>query len=469
MAIPKRLSFSPLAQSSKLAKKQQPVLTSERLGGFHIDPTTHYTKSQARQKRVPIEYLAAFGNALPIYGAITRISNGIAGMPWSILPPEGDLDSQEEDTMTKGIESALREPNVEETDSYSLFTTSVIRDLLKFNVAAVERLPGLQGDRDHPFWLWSISPDRIQFNKEWTPQTDGFIPRYYDTQGNSNPLDWRPLLSKELFLIKYYASSKELVPPGPLEICYNCVVSWLGLVDYQFTTTSRASQEYILDIGQCTPNELKEFRAYFQETTGTLIIGRTAGSHPIEVKKLGARTDEELYLKYEEKLLRFLALGFQLSPRDMNITADDSYATADVSASSTFQFAVLPMAKCWFERINKDVVNFFVPGYKVEPSDMEPRNEKDEAETAGTLKKDGIITLNEARLRTGYKEIGQKGDVFVDGSRSDDLPVEPKPADLAPTIEISGDDPPDDPGEKKSANTIAKIRRTQKKKVLKKD
>lgn len=401
---------------------RRPVLSSERTGGFNFDPATHYTNSQARQKRVSIEYLRAFADALPIYGARTRISNGIAAMPWTIVAPEDLNDSRQAAAQSSRIWNALQEPNVEETDSYSLFVKAVIHDLLVHNVAAIERLPGAKNDPKHPFWLWCIDPSRIHFNLEWTPQTDGIVPRYYDTQKSSDPNKWRPLLSRELFLVKYNSSSTEMIPRGPLEICYNMVVAWLGLNDYQFTTTSKASQEYILDIGQCTAAELREFRAYFQETVGTLIIGRTAGNHPIEVKKLGARTDDELYLKYEEKILRFLALAFQLSPRDMNITSDDSYATADVSAQSSFQFAVLPLANCWFERLNKDIVDFFFPGYRVEPGDTEPRNQKDEAETAKSLYKDSvIISLNEARLRTGYESLGEAGDTLSDGRRIDDL------------------------------------------------
>lgn len=393
-----------------------------------IDLTDHYARSQKNLGRVSVSYLRAFANTPPIHAAITRIRNGIVRMPWYVLPPAELKDDPTAQEDANRIQAALENPNIEETDTYSLFVKALIQDLLIYNVAAVERLPGMKGD-SKPFWLWTVDPAHIEFNADWTPQTEGVIPRYYDTQGKADPNLWRSLLSKELFLVKYTASSYEIIPPGPLEICFNHVAAWLGLTEFQQTTTSEASREYILDIGECTEEELGRFRQYFAEDISTTLVIGTKNGSQLEVKKLGARTDDELYLRYEEKIIRFLALAFQLSPRDLNISSDDSYATADISAQSSFQFAILPMAECWFERLQLDVVKYFFPGFTVRPADTEPRNQLEEATTAKTLYKDaGLITRNEGRLAVGRDSLGQEGDVFSDGSSLQ--PEEPEPTDF---------------------------------------
>ncbi len=437
-----KLSFSPISKPLAISGRQSvsPLRLQRSLFGSgrgvyrrtvdQIDLTDHYARSQKDLRRVSIQALRSFANTPPIHAAITRIRNGIVRMPWYVMPPDDLKDDPIAQETVDRIRAALENPNIEETDTYSLFVKALIQDLLIYNVAAVERHPGMKGD-SKPFWLWTVDPSHIEFNADWTPQTEGVIPRYYDTQGKADSNQWRSLLSKELFLVKYTASSYELIPPGPLEICFNHVAAWLGLTDFQQTTTSQASREYILDIGECTPEELGAFRQYFAEDiSSTMVIGTKNGSQ-LEVKKLGARTDDELYLKYEEKIIRFLALAFQLSPRDLNISSDDSYATADISAQSSFQFAILPMAECWFERLQLDVIKYFFPGYSVQPADTEPRHQLDEAETAKTLYKDaGLITRNEGRLAVGRDSLGEEGDVFSDGTRLNPVePEEPEPTD----------------------------------------
>ena len=388
-------------------------------------PTTeiakHWQRSFVNQKRVPPKYLRAFANALPIYGAMLRIKNGASNVKWSIEGPKDD-ESEAAAVKAERIHASLATPNVEKDDSYTLLQNAIIDDYLTLGVAAIERIPAMDGDPDREFWLWAINPENIRLNPEWTPYQEGLVPRYFDTQGFARQEYWRPLKNKDLFLIRSGNRTSEFIPPSALEICFNLVVSWLGLSEFQHKTTSNAGGEYVIDIGPCTEDELDKFKQLFRETTGTLIFGRTESedaSPGVDIQKAGARRDDELYLKYEEKLMRLFALAFQLSTRDLNITTDDSYATADVAAQQSFQYAVLPIVTKWFERINKDVIQFYCPGYEAVPADLEPRNEQAEADTAYTLYSGEIITLNEARRRTGEDNLGDRGEIFYDDSGTD--------------------------------------------------
>src|SRR6478672_13729065 len=96
-----------------------------------------------------------------------------------------------------------------------------------------------------------------------------------------------------------------------------------------------------------------------------------------------------------------------------NLKEHDNRATAGVAADSTFQFAILPVAKLLIERLGKDAVRFYYPGYELSFSDTEPRNQKEEAETSNILYKSGLITKNEARLSCGWSSLGPSGELFI--------------------------------------------------------
>ncbi len=388
----------------------------------NIDPTDHYAKSQLNWKDPPIQYLRAFADSLFCAAALRRITNGVSQMPIYVLPPDDLKEDEAALEIARRNEAALSRPNVEEADSYGTFVGAIIKDLLTCNLAFVLRSPGLEGS-DRPFWLWYADPSHVRYNKDWSPQVEGVVPRYYYTQGKPNQRDWQPLLSREAFTIQRSASSYQVIPPSSIQIAFKLIAAWVGLTDWQSLTTSRSTQEYILDIGEVTPAELENFRIYFKEKVideGEAAILGSKGKG-VNVVKLGAKTDEGLFLKYEEKLIRLIALSFDLNPRDFNVGNDESYATADVSADDSSQNAVLPVFDALIERWNLDVVGFFSPGYQVKSSNRDQRDEGAEADRATLLKGANIITLNEARMASGYSSLGQPGEVFADGSSPADV------------------------------------------------
>ena len=164
-----------------------------------------------------------------------------------------------------------------------------------------------------------------------------------------------------------------------------------------------------------TAKELESFREYFQiDILGkgrTPIIG-TRGGKGLNVVKLGATNDDGLYLKYQEFVLKMIALAFKLSGRDMNLTDHDNRSTAGIAADATFQKAVRPMGELIIKTLQIEVIDRYFPGYQIKFSNIEPRSEQEEAETATMLYEKGILTQNEARFRAGEKPIGPNGDKF---------------------------------------------------------
>lgn len=339
-------------------------------------------------------------------------------MGWQVQPPEEKKKDEATQAQAQKIKDALRRPNVEQINSYTKFINAVVTDILVLNVAAIERQPQIRKDTQ-PFWLWPVNANIIKVNPDWAPDNEGFVPRYYEA---SDEAEWVPLMNKDLFLIQKYTTTWEMNPPSPLEVAFMMIVSWLGLSDWQSTTTSKATQEYILDLGEVTKVELDSFREFWKsdvQASGEVPI--IAGKGKAAVIKLGAASDEGLYLRYSDYLLKIIALSFSLSWRDMNITdAADNRATAGVAADATFQDAILPMALMIQEHLQIEVIDLYTPGFKLKYNDTEPRNESEEAANANTLFAGGVITKNEARIRVNEEPLEQElGDRFFDGSAND--------------------------------------------------
>lgn len=98
-----------------------------------------------------------------------------------------------------------------------------------------------------------------------------------------------------------------------------------------------------------------------------------------------------------------------------SIKREDSYATADVAQSHSFQDAILPVAQIVIEDFNNQVVDYYYPGYTIQIADTEPRKELEEAQRAATLYKEGLITKNESRRMVG-EPLLEGCDTFFDGS-----------------------------------------------------
>lgn len=405
--------------TGRMVSGQSPEF-STRIGYLNqLDPTGHYARSQRRGLRIPREYLRSFVDTPPAQAALTRIVDGVVRMPWLIDPPSNQRNDQIALDEVNFIQSAMMYPNqtVDGDDTYDSFACALIIDLLVENQCYVERV---KGDGEQAFWMWAVDPARIEVNPAWTPQLSGVEPRFFDTNNQVDRLDWRPLMNGDMFRFSRYTNTWRKSPPGPMEVAFRMIAAWLGLTDFQQATTSRATQEYLLDIGPVSQDELTQFREFFEievlQRRQTPIVGSKEGGRGITVVKMGAASDGQLYLQYYEKLLRIIALAFKLTARDYNEDSHDNRATAGIAADSTFQDAIYPMASTIIKALQRNIVGYYYPGYSLTLADIEPRDQLKEAETAKTLFEAGIITKNEARSSTGRNGIGPAGDKFADGT-----------------------------------------------------
>lgn len=112
------------------------------------------------------------------------------------------------------------------------------------------------------------------------------------------------------------------------------------------------------------------------------------------------------------------------------ISDHDNRATADVAQSESFQDAILPIALVITEHLNIKVINYYAPGFELGLSDIEPRKESEEAQTATIVYEKGLITKNEGRRRIG-EDLIPGGDIFANGTKFSEEPEKPKANDSA--------------------------------------
>lgn len=414
-SAPSRSTVSPLQWGGTTLfggrRSEFPSINLEQLGALY---------QLSRGEEIPIAQVRKFAKTPPGARAVSKVTNGVLAMPM-IIKPRNEKDKEKESSWERAkiIDKCLRRPNVELNNTWRKLVTALMEDLLVAGAAAVERQPGQAKDR--PFWLWDVDIAHVHLNPEWNPQNELQHPRYLikdPTKPNAN--DFIAMRSQDLFLIRHKASTYEVVSSGPMRVAYRFIQLWLGVGDYQDVSTHKATRNAILQLIDADEEELQSFREYWNyqiEGQGEIPIV----NKKIEIASLNAPDDSALYLQYEEKLLRIIALAFDLSVRDFNITEPDNKATAGVAADESFQGAILPYGKTLVEHMDQEIVEFYDPDFKAELADTEPRSEEQEANRAVTVFQGGLATRDEGRQMAGLPPIGgDEGAAFADGKPAEE-------------------------------------------------
>ena len=372
--------------------------------------------------------------------AINRIANGVLGMPFVIKPPSDLRENEEAQEIADWLQQSLRIPNHTLThNSWRKMTWALMEDMICHGYAFVERhgeennrlIPNDLSREVYAFTLYPGNASQIRINASYDPD-DEESPAYLDYSLTHTGKPPEEIPRRHGFLIQPRTISYSLKPPSPLEVAYDYCQIWLGLTETQSNATSSVKPRSLIyltgaDGEPIEKRDLEQFRHYWElsveQENKTPVIGNQVGVLP-----LNASDDSGLYLQFSEYIMRIVAIAFSVSARDYNLNEHDNRATADASADSTWQNAVLPFAKALFEHFNDEVITYYYPGYTLEFVDKEPRGEEAEANTAALLFEKGIITRNSALLRIGEQPIGVSGDVFSTGERLNEeneiVPVE---------------------------------------------
>ncbi|HSE49730.1 MAG TPA: phage portal protein, partial [Terriglobales bacterium] len=126
-----------------------------------------------------------------------------------------------------------------------------------------------------------------------------------------------------------------------------------------------------------------------------------------EVLRFGSGTDQDLRLAWQEFLIRIIADAFDLPPLVLGLEHDVNRATAADQLDQAFRTAIVPTARLLAEHLTRDAIGKRLGWHDLEFvfTDVDARDEREEAEIHEILLRSGVLTVNEVRRMRGLAEI----------------------------------------------------------------
>lgn len=316
-----------------------PVLSQLGLGA-------RYPLTTTLPKVTPFN-LRRFSEYPPARRAINAICNPIVELPWSIeLTPDPHEPKREptveEELQMEAARRTLQEPNGD--DSWRTLLEAVLEDVIIGGYGAIEMVE--TDDLLKPLDLYPVDGQSIRINAAWHGQAD--VPRYTQalaygglTVGTADAV---PLYDDELIYLKLNPRTHTPFGLGYLEVAFMVVNAWLGAFEYAERRASNATPNFALFLGEDVDlPTVRQWQSYWEEQiegTGKVpILG--GGKAPSVLSMIGTGEDQ-LYLKWQEWLVRVIAVAFGLSPLTVGIERDVNRSTAETQNTADWD-AIRPV------------------------------------------------------------------------------------------------------------------------------
>ena len=295
----------------------------------------------------------------PSRRAINAIKLPILDLPFSIglKKPVGarryDADpepTEEQHGRIKAATAMLMRPNDDYTGRE--FLELILEDLLTFGAGVFENQENASDER--PLFLWAVDAQSVRLNTAWQggdtdyrfSQARGFL---FGAAGTSDDV-W--LKDEELCYVKLNPRTNTPFGLGYLEVAFSTVNAWLGSFEYAERRASNSTPNYLMFLGEnVTPEQVQRFRHYWEneiEGFGKIPIiggGRAPAVHPFT-----QAGDDPLWLKWQEWLVRIIAMAFGISPMRLSLERDVNRSTAEQGASDDWA-TIAPVANTLREHL----------------------------------------------------------------------------------------------------------------------
>ncbi|MGH8220901.1 MAG: phage portal protein [Steroidobacteraceae bacterium] len=339
--------------------------------------------------------------------AIRRIKNPIANLEWEVAPKKNVEWNRELRNQAAIATACLEQPNHD--DSFRSFLEQTIEDLCINGAGSYEQQVG--GDRARPLWAWPVDSLSIQINPKWDgSRTD---PRYYQTlgYGNIGGVQGIALTNEELVYIRQEPSTENPFGLGDLEIAFATINRKLGVENYAGKLASNRQPENLLLFPGMDDEQLATVRGFWRnevEGEGTTPImspplsgdGKTVAG---QVLKLRGTDDAALFLKYQDLLIREIAVSFNLSAMSLNVEHDVNRSTAEVVDDRDWDSAIVPKATLIAAYITRESINTRLGFSQLQLRflGLKREDKKAEAEIFELEYQSNAVTPNEYRARNG--------------------------------------------------------------------
>lgn len=375
--------------------------------------STRYQKDRPVAKATPSN-LRMFSRTVYARRAINRVKNTISALKWEVVSKPGVTLSSELQRQIDIVKACLENPNRD--DSFRSMIEQVVEDYLICGGGAIEQEVG--GDQSRPLWLWPVDALSIQIYAGWSG--DRSEPRYMQTLGYGNVGGQQgiPLLNDQLIYIRKDPTTESPFGFGCLEVAFNSINRQLGVAEYSGQVASNGQPSVMLQlIGMSDdPGSLDRFRDWWRneiEGQGQVPI---VGGDELKVHKLHGGTDDALYLKYQEFLLREIATAFELSPHNLGLMEHDNRATAEVAEDRDYASIIIPTAANVASYLNREAIESKLGFSQIEFRWLGIDRDDEEmlADIHETYIEKNVLTPNEVREKLGRQPMKSKwGDMLA--------------------------------------------------------
>ena len=361
--------------------------------------STYSPRSDALPKPTPAN-LRRFAETPIARKAINTIKDRIAGMRWRVQPRKGraveevGLGAERILALTDNLDA----PNSD--DSFRSFCEQVLEDVIVGGFGAIE----LQatGDASRPLVMWPVDGSTIRMKADWDGQPAS--PRYVQATGRYGPEGQIVLNDDALCYIRLNPRTHTPFGLGRLEVAFETINEFLSAHRYAARLASNSVVQYALWLQDLGPAQHERLIHWWQdEIEGTGRVPILSVESKPEVLRFGQGTDSDLRLAWQEFLLRVIADAFDLPPFFLGVEHDVNRSTAAELSDLAFRQAIVPTARLLAEHLTRDAI-----GKKLGWSDLEfvftdvdARNEMEDAQIQEILLRSGVLTVNEVRRMRG--------------------------------------------------------------------
>lgn len=310
-----------------------------------------YMKDRPMIKPTPSN-LRRFGRTPYARRAINRVKGAVAGLKWEVAPKPGVKENAEINRQIELVTMCLQRPN--QDDSFRSMIEQVAEDYLSCGAGVIEHEVGSNPLR--PLWLWPVDGLSIEIYAGWSG--DRNEPRYAQTHGYGNVGGSRgiPLLNDQIIYIKKDPTTDNPFGLGCLEVAFNSISRLLSTQDYAGNVAGNAQPANMLQMVGMDSTTLDRFRVFWREEIEGQGMTPIIGGEEAKVHPLRGATDDALYLKYQEFLLREIATAFEINPGNLGIEADVNRNTAEVGEDRDWQGAIIPCASNIASYLNREAI-----------------------------------------------------------------------------------------------------------------
>lgn len=333
------------ARATRLGPEREttpyPVLTSAGLGSAA-------PLARAVPKPVPFA-LRKFSESPPARRAINAITQTIADMPWQIVVRQPAGMSQaptvtaEQQARIAAATAMLQRPNQEQSGR-ELFEM-VLEDLTVFGGGCLEAQANRTDQR--PLFLFPVDTQSIRINMQWKPgaatyhyaQGQGYS---FGSQGGTDEIKLR---DDELLYMKLNNRTHTPFGLGFLEVAFETVNAYMGAFSYAERRASNNTPNFGLFLGEnISIEQVRKWQHYWEnEIEGNGKVPIIGGGRQPSVFSMTGTGEDQLWLKWQEFLIRVIAMSFGLSPMKLGLERDVNRSTASTQASNDWA-TVAPVA-----------------------------------------------------------------------------------------------------------------------------